>query len=79
MKPMRGKSSNKPMQTYCPTRLKLLPERRYFTWLEFYEPRYSPDGPAMGGAILSVSAARWGTQRAFSMFEKSYRFNELHL
>ena len=46
--------------------------------LNYYEPRLSPDGPAMGGAILSVLAARLGNpERAYSMFEKSYQPNEL--
>ena len=46
--------------------------------LNYYEPRLSPDGPAMGGAILSVLAARAGNpERAYKMFEKSYQPNEL--
>ncbi len=46
--------------------------------LNYYEPRLSKDGPAMGGAILSVLAARLGDpERAYKMFNKSYRPNEL--
>ena len=46
--------------------------------LNYYEPRLSPEGPAMGGAILSVLAARAGnSERAYKMFEKSYQPNEL--
>lgn len=46
--------------------------------LNYYEPRLSPNGPAMGGAILSVLAARLGNPaRAYKMFEKSYQPNEL--
>ncbi len=46
--------------------------------LNYYEPRFSSDGPAMGGAILSVLAARLGNaERAYKMFEKSYQPNEL--
>ena len=46
--------------------------------LNYYEPRLSPEGPAMGGAILSVLAARAGNpERAYKMFEKSYQPNEL--
>ena len=46
--------------------------------LNYYEPRYSPTGPAMGGAILSVLYARLGNeQKALDMFTKSYQPNEL--
>ncbi len=46
--------------------------------LNYYEPRLSKDGPAMGGAILSVLAARLGDpERAYKMFNKSYQPNEL--
>lgn len=46
--------------------------------LEYYEPRYSPDGPAMGGAILSVLHARLGDpEAALDRFRKSYGPNEL--
>ncbi len=46
--------------------------------LEYYEPRYSPDGPAMGGAILSVLYARLGDpETALDRFRRSYEPNEL--
>lgn len=46
--------------------------------LKYYEPRLSPTGPAMGGAILSVLYARLGDQqKALEMFTKSYQPNEL--
>ncbi|HCD52807.1 MAG TPA: glycosyl hydrolase family 65 [Balneolaceae bacterium] len=46
--------------------------------LEYYEPRLSPDGPAMGGAILSVLYSRLGDpEKAYRMFKKSYEPNEL--
>lgn len=46
--------------------------------LKYYEPRLSPTGPAMGGAILSVLYARLGdNQKALEMFTKSYQPNEL--
>ncbi len=46
--------------------------------LRYYESRMSPDGPAMGHAILSVLESRLGNpQKAFQLFEKSYQPNEL--
>lgn len=46
--------------------------------LAYYEPRLSPTGPAMGGAILSVLYARLGDrEKALEMFTKSYQPNEL--
>lgn len=46
--------------------------------LNYYEPRLSPDGPAMGGAILSVLYSRLGDpEKAYRMFKKSYEPNEL--
>ncbi len=46
--------------------------------LQYYEPRLAPDGPAMGGAILSVLHARLGDPgKAYDMFKKSYEPNEL--
>lgn len=46
--------------------------------LRYYESRMSPDGPAMGHAILSVLESRLGNpQGAFRLFEKSYQPNEL--
>lgn len=46
--------------------------------LNYYEPRLSPTGPAMGGAILAVLYARLGDEeKALKMFDKSYQPNEL--
>ena len=46
--------------------------------LDYYEPRFSPDGPAMGQAILSVLHNRLGdSKKAYQVFEKSYQPNEL--
>lgn len=46
--------------------------------LDYYDPRMSPDGPAMGSAILTVSAARAGdAERAYDLWVKSYKPNEV--
>jgi protein-glucosylgalactosylhydroxylysine glucosidase len=46
--------------------------------LDYYEPRMSPEGPAMGHAALCVAAARNGdTQRAYDLWIKSHRPNEV--
>ena len=46
--------------------------------LDYYEPRLSPTGPAMGGAILSVLHARLGnTDQAYDQFLKSFQPNEV--
>lgn len=46
--------------------------------LEYYEPRYASDGPAMGGAILSVLHTRLGNpEKGYKHFKKSYEPNEL--
>jgi len=46
--------------------------------LKYYEPRLSPDGPAMGDGILAVLYARIGdSEKAYRMFKKSYQPNEL--
>ena len=46
--------------------------------LAFYEPRLSPEGPAMGKAILSLLYARLGdTDKAYGLFEQSYQPNEV--
>jgi trehalose/maltose hydrolase-like predicted phosphorylase len=46
--------------------------------LAYYEPRLSPDGPAMGKAILSLLYARLGdVDRAYELFEQSYQPNEV--
>lgn len=46
--------------------------------LAYYEPRMAPDGPAMSVAVLATLYARLGeTDRAFTLFEKSYQPNEV--
>lgn len=46
--------------------------------LDYYEPRMSPEGPAMGHAILTVSAARGGNaERAYELWKKSYQPNRV--
>lgn len=46
--------------------------------LDYYEPRYAPDGPAMGHAILTVLAARSGdAERAYMLWLKTYKPNEV--
>jgi trehalose/maltose hydrolase-like predicted phosphorylase len=46
--------------------------------LVYYEPRLSPTGPAMGGAILAALYARLGNaEKAYEMFIKSYQPNEV--
>lgn len=46
--------------------------------LEYYEPRMSPEGPAMGTAILVVLANRLGdSEKAANLFSKSYKPNEV--
>jgi trehalose/maltose hydrolase-like predicted phosphorylase len=46
--------------------------------LDYYEPRMSPEGPAMGHAILTVSAARAGNaDRAYDLWKKSYQPNRV--
>ncbi len=46
--------------------------------LRYYEPRMSPDGPAMGSAILATLHARLGEpEKAYTLFKKSYEPNEL--
>lgn len=46
--------------------------------LNYYEPRLSPDGPAMGGAILAAIYARLGdAEKSYEMFKKSYQPNEV--
>ena len=46
--------------------------------LDYYEPRMSKDGPAMGNAILAVSAARGGqAERGYDLWKKSYKPNEV--
>ncbi|MEM6723555.1 MAG: glycoside hydrolase family 65 protein [Bacteroidota bacterium] len=47
--------------------------------LEFYEPRMSPDGPAMGVATLATIRARLNDDpdKAYELFVQSYRPNQL--
>jgi trehalose/maltose hydrolase-like predicted phosphorylase len=46
--------------------------------LEYYTPRMSPEGPAMGNAILVLLYARLGEEeKAISLFSKSYKPNEV--
>ncbi|MEZ4934856.1 MAG: hypothetical protein R2788_22335 [Saprospiraceae bacterium] len=46
--------------------------------LDYYEKRMSPEGPAMGTAILCVLASRLGNpEKAASIFSKSYKPNEV--
>ena len=46
--------------------------------LDYYGPRMSPEGPAMGNAILTVSAARAGdAERAYKLWLSSYKPNEV--
>lgn len=46
--------------------------------LDYYQPRMSTEGPAMGNAILVVSAARAGdAERAYDLWIKSYKPNEV--
>ncbi|MEZ4828898.1 MAG: glycoside hydrolase family 65 protein [Bacteroidia bacterium] len=44
--------------------------------LDYYEPRMSPDGPAMGHAVLSILHNRYGDSRkALELFVKGYKPN----
>ena len=46
--------------------------------LNYYEPRFSADGPAMGHAVLSALASRLGNpEKAYDIFVKSYKPNEV--
>ncbi len=46
--------------------------------LDYYQPRMSKEGPAMGNAILTVSAARSGdADRAYDLWKKSYQPNRV--
>lgn len=46
--------------------------------LSYYEPRYSPEGPAMGWSVLSTLHARLGEpDKAYDWFVKSYKPNEV--
>ncbi len=46
--------------------------------LKYYEPRFSPNGPAMGQAVLATLYSRLGNaEKAYDIFMKSYRPNEV--
>lgn len=46
--------------------------------LKYYEPRYSPEGPAMGHSALSAIYSRLGNlEKATELFAKSYKPNEV--
>lgn len=46
--------------------------------LQYYEPRFSPNGPAMGQAVLATLYSRLGNaEKAYDIFIKSYRPNEV--
>ncbi len=46
--------------------------------LKYYEPRYSPEGPAMGHSALSAIYSRIGNlEKATELFAKSYKPNEV--
>lgn len=46
--------------------------------LDYYVPRMSPEGPAMGKGIQALLYARLGeTDRAYGLFEESYQPNEV--
>jgi trehalose/maltose hydrolase-like predicted phosphorylase len=46
--------------------------------LKYYEPRYSPEGPAMGFSALAATYARLGNlEKATELFAKSYKPNEV--
>jgi trehalose/maltose hydrolase-like predicted phosphorylase len=46
--------------------------------LDYYEPRMSPEGPAMGNSVLALLYARMGnTSKAMEWFAKSYKPNQV--
>jgi protein-glucosylgalactosylhydroxylysine glucosidase len=46
--------------------------------LKYYEPRMSPNGPAMGNSVVSAIYAKLGNSaKAFEWFVKSYKPNEV--
>ncbi|MFM8911914.1 MAG: glycosyl hydrolase family 95 catalytic domain-containing protein [Flammeovirgaceae bacterium] len=46
--------------------------------LKYYEPRYSPEGPAMGFSALAAAHARLGNiEKATELFAKCYKPNEV--
>ena len=53
-------------------------EQQILKDLAYYEPRLSPDGPAMGNAVLAALYARQGKMdKAYDLFVRSYRPNEV--
>jgi trehalose/maltose hydrolase-like predicted phosphorylase len=46
--------------------------------LSYYEPRYAPDGPAMGASVLATLYAKLGnSEKATEIFKKSYLPNKV--
>ncbi|MCE2995460.1 MAG: glycoside hydrolase family 65 protein [Cyclobacteriaceae bacterium] len=46
--------------------------------LSYYEPRYAPDGPAMGASVLATLYAKLGnSEKAAEIFKKSYIPNKV--
>jgi protein-glucosylgalactosylhydroxylysine glucosidase len=46
--------------------------------LKYYEPRMSPEGPAMGYSVLATLYAQLGNpEKAYSLFTKGYKPNEV--
>lgn len=46
--------------------------------LQYYEPRMSPEGPAMGQSVLAALHGRLGdAEKAYLMFKKSYQANQV--
>ena len=46
--------------------------------LQYYEPRMSPEGPAMGNSVLAALYARLGDhEKAYELFVKSYEPNKV--
>ena len=46
--------------------------------LRYYEPRFSPGGPAMGNAVLSTLYSKLGNpEKAYQIFTKSYQPNKV--
>jgi protein-glucosylgalactosylhydroxylysine glucosidase len=46
--------------------------------LEYYAPRYAPDGPAMGWSVLSTLYTRLGdSEKGYEWFVRSYKPNEV--
>jgi trehalose/maltose hydrolase-like predicted phosphorylase len=46
--------------------------------LKYYEPRMSPEGPAMGNSVLATLYSKLGNQeKAYELFVRSYKQNEV--